>query len=223
MPSSKYTDKAAYCVGISEAAQNIQLVYAHSRHGKSHVVLTHSHNHNLATHAATPDGSLDSGLKAHAVNDDLRPIGAEHLLEVVCDLLGGGCPGVAVGLCGSHLLCQGNVLGADVGDGKAGCTKGLGSSQRHQTCVAKQYMKTYENDTSMASARPTGSYLMAEVCTPLDLRGRLVSEDGGCRDSVLMRSGEVTSKLMDSATAPQTCTRVSGQSVGENVYDSLVR
>ncbi len=138
MPSSNGTDKAAYCVGISEAAQDIQLMHAHSGHGESHVVLTHPHNHHLAAHAATPDGCLDCGLKADAVNDDLRPVGAQHLLEVVCNLLGGGCSGVAVGLCGSHLLRQGDVLGADVGDGKAGCAKGLGSRQCHQTCVATQ-------------------------------------------------------------------------------------
>ncbi len=192
MPSSKGTDKAAYCVGISEAAQDIQLVHAHSGHGKSHVVLTHSHNHNLATHAATPDGCLDCGLKADAVNDDLRPIGAQHLLQVVCNLLRGGCSGVAVSLGGSHLLCQGNVLGADIGYGKAGCTKGLGSCQCHQTCVATQQMNRYKNDANIASARSMNSYLTAEVCTRLGLQGGLVSEDGDCRGNILPGSGGVT-------------------------------
>ena len=86
-------------------------------HGQGHVVLTHTHHHHFAPHAATPDGRLHCGLKAHTVNDDFRSVGGEHLLQVVCNLLGGGSPGVAIGLSGPHLLRQGNVLWADVCDG----------------------------------------------------------------------------------------------------------
>ena len=49
-----------------------------------------------------------------------------------------------------------------------------------------QSLKTYQNDTNMASARPMNSVLMAEVCMPLGLHGRLANEYEDCRSSILM-------------------------------------